>query len=163
MSKIHKLAALALALCLSAGLCGCQRYLPVGDMSGDTSVVLPGADSGQDDEPDNEPEVEPPQDEPDPDLDGDDPAVDAPQGGEGEDDSPDDAPQGGEGEDDSGRRKGMFPNFHPSAMTMNRTTMTAGLPRAAICPNSLPKNSRKTPFLPRSSPMATTKTMTTKE
>ena len=49
MSKIHKLAALALTLCLSAGLCGCQRYLPVGDMSGDTSVVLPGADSGQDD------------------------------------------------------------------------------------------------------------------
>ena len=101
MSKIHKLAALALALCLSAGLCGCQRYLPVGDMSGDTSVVLPGADSGQDDEPDNEPEVEPPQDEPDPDLDGDDPAVDAPQGGEGEDDSPDDAPQGGDDEGDS--------------------------------------------------------------
>lgn len=89
MSKIHKLAALALALCLSAGLCGCQRYLPVGDMSGDTSVVLPGADSGQDDELDKEPEVEPPQDEPDPDLDGDDPAVDAPQGGDDEGDSDD--------------------------------------------------------------------------
>ena len=86
MSKIHKLAALALALCLSAGLCGCQRYLPVGDMSDDSSVVLPGADSEQDDEPDKEPEVEPPQDEPDPDLDGDDPADDVPQGGDDEDD-----------------------------------------------------------------------------
>lgn len=101
MSKIHNLAALALALCLSAGLCGCQRYLPVGDMSGDSSVVLPGADSEQDDELDKEPEVDPPQDEPDPDLDGDDPADDAPQDGDDEDDSPDDAPQGGDDEGDS--------------------------------------------------------------
>ena len=101
MKKIHNLAALAIALCLSAGLCGCQRYLPVGDMSGDSSVVLPGADSEQDDEPDKEPEVDPPRDEPDPDLDGDDPADDAPQGGDNEDDSPDDAPQGGDDEGDS--------------------------------------------------------------
>ena len=101
MSKIHNLTALALALCLSAGLCGCQRYLPVGDMSDDSSVVLPGADSEQDDEPDKEPEVDPPQDEPDPDLDGDDPADDVPQGGDDEDDSQDDAPQGGDDDGDS--------------------------------------------------------------